>query len=214
MSAKDFRMHQRTFGPVLDGVKKGARVLDVGCGVGFLLNWLSRQPGIVAVGTDASPTQLEIARRNLPTVDFTCADGLDYLRSNPDSFDGIFCTDVLEHIPGTDLCIEWVQAARAALRPDGFFVCRGPNGANLTAGYSRYIDLTHERIFTEVSILQLLEAGGLKDTRVLPIQTGSFSGGMRQAIETLLHRLIFRICGQGKVRHFTYNVCAVGYRRD
>jgi 2-polyprenyl-3-methyl-5-hydroxy-6-metoxy-1,4-benzoquinol methylase len=214
MSAKDFRMHQRTFGEVLNGLSPGARILDLGCGVGFLLNWLARQPGITAVGVDASPTQLEIARRNLPGIDITCADGLEYLRSNPDSFDGIFCTDVLEHIPGTDLCIEWVQAARAALRPGGFFVCRGPNGANLTASYSRYIDLTHERIFTEVSILQLLEAGGLSDGRVLPIRAGGFGSCIRLAVEAGLHRMLYRLCGQGKVRHFTYNVCAVGYCRD
>ena len=119
--------------------------------------------GVTPVGVDASPTQLEIARRAFPDLEITCSDGLEYLRANPESFDGIFCTDVLEHVPGTVNCIEWVQAARAALRPGGFFVCRCPNGANLTAGFSRYIDLTHERSFTEISILQLLEAGGLRD---------------------------------------------------
>ena len=113
-----------------------------------------------------------------------------------------------------DLCIEWVQTARAALRPGGFFVCRGPNGANLTASYSRYIDLTHERIFTEVSILQLLEAGGLSGGRVLPIRAGSLGGRTRIAVEAGLHRMIYRLCGQGQVHHFTYNVCAVGYRSD
>jgi 2-polyprenyl-3-methyl-5-hydroxy-6-metoxy-1,4-benzoquinol methylase len=214
MSPSDFRMHDLTFGPVLNAVPRPAKILDLGCGVGFLLNWLSRQPGVTPVGVDASPTQLEIARKAFPDLDITLSDGLEYLRSHPDSFDGIFCTDVLEHIPGTDNCIEWVRTARLALRPGGFFACRGPNAANLTGGFSRYIDLTHERSFTEMSILQLLDAGGLMNNRILPIYAGRVAGRLRHAVEYLVHRLIYRICGQGSANEFTYNVCAVGYRRD
>ena len=212
MTAKDFRMHDRTFGVVFEGIPRPARVLDLGCGVGFLLNWLCRQPGVVPLGVDASPSQLEIARRSFPKLEITCSDGLEYLRANSDSFDGIFCTDVLEHIPGTTSCIEWVQAARDALRPGGFFVCRCPNAANLTASYCRYIDLTHERIFTEVSMLQLLDAGGLQGSRILPIRSGHWSGLARQSIERFVHRVVFRICGQSSAHEFTYNVCAVGHR--
>ena len=214
MTAKDFRMHDRTFGVVLEGIPRPARVLDLGCGVGFLLNWLCRQPGVVPLGVDASPSQLEIARRAFPKLEIICSDGLEYLRSNPDSFDGIFCTDVLEHIPGTANCIEWVQAARGALRPGGFFVCRCPNAANLTASYCRYIDLTHERIFTEVSMLQLIDAGGLQGCHILPIRSGNWPGVVRQWVEHCLHRFVFRLCGQSSAHEFTYNVCAVGYRRD
>jgi 2-polyprenyl-3-methyl-5-hydroxy-6-metoxy-1,4-benzoquinol methylase len=214
MSAADFHGLERTFGGVLAGLAPGARILDLGCGTGNLLTWVTRHPELAAVGVDGSPSQLEIARRNLPNVEFVCSDGLEYLRDNPDAFDGIFCTDVLEHIPGTDLCIEWVQTARAALRPGGFFVCRGPNAASITGGYSRYIDLTHERAFTEKSILQLLDAGGLADGRVLPIRAGHFAGSARLWLEHWLHRILYRICGQAGPRIFTFNVVAVGYRRD
>ena len=60
MAAKDLRMLDRTFGTVLEEAPRPARILDLGCGVGFLLNWLSRQAGVVAVGVDASPGQVEI----------------------------------------------------------------------------------------------------------------------------------------------------------
>jgi 2-polyprenyl-3-methyl-5-hydroxy-6-metoxy-1,4-benzoquinol methylase len=212
MSPHELRMHDLTFGPVLRECPRPARILDLGCGVGFLLNWLSRHPGVTPVGVDASPTQLEIARKMFPDLEITASDGLDYLRSHADSFDGIFCTDVLEHIPGTDNCIEWVQTARAALRPGGFFACRGPNAANLTGGFCRYIDLTHERSFTDVSILQLLDAGGLRRNRILPIKAGHVAGRIRQQVEYMLHRVIYRICGVSVAKEFTYNVCAVGYR--
>jgi len=213
-SRAEIGMMDRTFGAVLRAAPQGARILDLGCGVGFLLHWLSRFSGITAIGVDASVTQLEIARHNLPDLEIVCADGLEYLHNHENSFDGIFCTDVLEHIPGIDLCIEWVRAAKASLRSGGFFVCRCPNAANLTNGFCRYIDLTHERSFTEKSILQLLNAGGFEDARVLPIRAGSFSGLTRQLIERNLHRLIYGICGQRGIQEFAYNVCAVGYRRD
>ena len=115
-----------------------------------------------AAGGRRLPQPAGIGAAGVSEVGNCLSDGLEYLRSNRDSFDGIFCTDVLEHIPGTANCIEWVQAAHNALRPGGFFVCRCPNAANLTAGFSRYIDLTHERSFTDVSMLQLLEAGDLQ----------------------------------------------------
>ena len=41
MAAKDLRMHDRTFEMVLEEAPRPARILDLGCGVGFLLNWLS-----------------------------------------------------------------------------------------------------------------------------------------------------------------------------
>jgi cyclopropane fatty-acyl-phospholipid synthase-like methyltransferase len=83
MAAKDLRMHDRTFGAVLEEAPRPARILDLGCGVGFLLNWLCRQAGVVAVGVDASPGQVEIARRSFPELEITCQDGLDFLRTNP-----------------------------------------------------------------------------------------------------------------------------------
>jgi 2-polyprenyl-3-methyl-5-hydroxy-6-metoxy-1,4-benzoquinol methylase len=214
MTEKEFRNHDCTFGELIQNSAPGARILDLGCGTGFLLNWLIRKPGLELVGVDASAGQLEVARSIFSQVEFSCADGLSFLRENPDSFDGIFCTDVLEHIPGTDLCIEWVQAACAALRPGGFFVCRSPNGASLISGYTRYIDLTHERAFTDKSMLQLLDTGGLKDCRILPIRAGSFSGRIRQTMERILHRIVFRVCGQAPAQEFASNLCAVGYRKE
>src|SRR4029079_10033862 len=86
MASKDLRMHDRTFGAVLEEAPRPARILDLGCGVGFLLNWLCRQAGVVAVGVDASPGQVEIARRSFPELEITCQDGLDFLRTNPEAF--------------------------------------------------------------------------------------------------------------------------------
>ncbi len=214
LPAKMLKGMDLTYGPLLRRLPAGARVLDLGCGSGFLLHWLAGQAGVVTAGVDASPAQAAAAVRAVSGVEVVCRDGLEFLRENPAVFGGIFCIDVLEHVPGDDLLLEWVEAAAMALRPGGFFVCRTPNAANLTAAHARYMDLTHHRSFTAASLVQLLEAGGLTDCRAFAPRAAGFGGRLRHAVEHLLHRLVFRICGRGDERIFTYDVCAVGFRSE
>jgi 2-polyprenyl-3-methyl-5-hydroxy-6-metoxy-1,4-benzoquinol methylase len=212
MSDKQYRMMELTFGPALKDVPAGAKVLDAGCGSGFLLHWLSKRGGVKPVGVDSSPSQIEVLRRHLPAAEVHVGDGLEFMRQHPGEFHAIFCTDVLEHIPG-DGVLDWVETARAALVPGGVFVCRVPNGAHLVASQTRYIDLTHERSFTETSLRQLLGAGGFDDVRVLPLRVGHLSGRLRMAAERLLHRAVFLVCGEARERVFTHNLHAAAVRK-
>lgn len=117
------------YGDLIAQVPAGGEILDLGCGTGFLLSWLAGQPGIIPVGVDALPRQVALVRQFLPDLEIDSSDGLPYLRRNKGRFEGIFCTDVLEHVRGGELRLEWLEAAREALRPGGFFCCRVPNAA-------------------------------------------------------------------------------------
>lgn len=211
MNPRTFAMMQETFGPALKNVPQGGRVLDAGCGSGFLLYWLWRRGGVAAVGVDASPTQVAELKKHLPSVEVHCADGMAFMKGHPGEFDAIFCTDVLEHIPEEAL-LDWVETARAALRPGGVFVCRVPNAANLTAAQARYIDLTHERCFTVESLGQLFSAGGFESFDVLPIRLGHFTGRVRLHAESILHRAVYLVCGDSGQRVFTTNIVASATR--
>lgn len=211
MSARDLETMTLNYGFLVDALPPGATVLDVGCGTGILLRWLADREGVTPVGVDLSPTMVGFARSKLPAIEIACADALEFLRERQGAFHGIFCTDLLEHIPGVDECIELAEAARAALEPGGFFYCRSPNAASLTGSYGRYMDLTHERAFTSTSMLQLLDAAGFERARVVPIRAPHAAGRARLAVEAALHRVVFRICGRGLERVFTSNVCAVGF---
>lgn len=214
VSARDLEIMTLNYGFLTEGLPPGSRVLDLGCGTGILLRWLGHQANTVPVGVDLSPTMVGFARSKLHGIEIACADALDFLRGNQAAFAGIFCTDLLEHIPGTDACIAVAKAARAALKPGGFFYCRSPNAASLTGSYGRYMDLTHERAFTSTSLLQLLDAAGFVRARVVPIRAPHAGGRLRLAAEAALHRVVFRICGRGMERVFTSNVCAVGFAPD
>jgi SAM-dependent methyltransferase len=209
---KSIRALELMYGGLLSPLESGARVLDLGCGTGIFLKWLSGWDKTVPVGVDGSPTQVEAARSYLPGVEIACEDGLAYLRRNEGTFAGIFCFDVLEHIPGEDLLLDWVRAARSALRPGGFFVCRVPNAANLTAAHARYMDLTHQRLFTEESMVQLLRAGGFAEPRVTAMMPAHVTGRIRFKMEEWLHRAVYRVCGRGGVGVFTYNLAAISFR--
>ncbi len=211
-SARSLKCMDRTYGEYTNSLAPNSKVLDLGCGTGFLLHWLSSRPNVVPVGVDASPGQIDVAQSALPEIETHCDDGLAFLKSHPASFAGVFCSDVLEHVPSEDLLLEWMEAVRASLLPGGFFCIRVPNAANLFGCYSRYMDMTHARVFTSSSIVQLLEAGDFSRSRVFPIRAGWVVGRLRHLLESIAHRMLFWLTGRVGESTFTRNVCAVGYR--
>jgi 2-polyprenyl-6-hydroxyphenyl methylase / 3-demethylubiquinone-9 3-methyltransferase len=95
-----------------------ARVLDVGCGAGFLANELAKQ-GHEVTGLDASPRSLAAAARHDETgsVRYVNGDALD-LPFGDQSFDVVCAMDFLEHVDEPRRVIG--QASRV-LAPGGQF---------------------------------------------------------------------------------------------
>ena len=77
------------------GVSSGRRLLDVGCGNGFLLS-AAEQRGLQTFGIDISEAAAELARKNAPNSEIRVgrAESLDYL---DDYFDYLTCLGTLEH---------------------------------------------------------------------------------------------------------------------
>ena len=197
------------FGELMSKLPAGARVLDLGCGSGRLVHWLSRFD-VHATGVDLSEPQIDVARKNVPGAEFHLYDGLRHLEENKSCYDAIFSFDVFEHIIGEDTLLAWMEAVYAALKSGGFFVCRVPNAANLTAAFVRYADLTHERLFTTNSLKQLFEAGGFVESRIIPQADAHFTGKVRLALMRLMHRIVFTICGRAYERNFDSNISVIG----
>jgi 2-polyprenyl-6-hydroxyphenyl methylase / 3-demethylubiquinone-9 3-methyltransferase len=98
--------------------KATARVLDVGCGAGFLANDLARR-GFQVSGLDASENSLAVARQYdaTGTVKYQAGDAY-HLPYADESFEAVCAMDFLEHIERPAQVI--AEMARV-LRPHGLF---------------------------------------------------------------------------------------------
>ena len=98
---RSFRERLRAFAVIMDReVREGDRWLDIGCGSGVLTAHLARR-GAGVVGIDASAAMIHEAQRGLmrATVPVTlrCGDARRMRWSEPDAFDGVLCSSVVEY---------------------------------------------------------------------------------------------------------------------
>ena len=104
-----------------------ARVLDLGCGIGWSTHTI-RRLGARALGVDFAPALIEEARRRYGG-DFLCADAsaLDLT----ERFSVGTCLDCLEHLPPEQRSV-FYRTMDVHLEPGGSFLLNLPNPSYLT----------------------------------------------------------------------------------
>ena len=155
------------FGQLFDRIgryKQSGRVLDVGCGVGQLLQ-VAQARGYTAEGCDFSPWATEYARQAGYTVRTGSLETLGYAER---SFDIVIASHTLEHIPAP---VPFLQAMRRVLKDDGLLVIAVPNIASVMAFAmrERWAGLKPEQHlwhFTPHTVRSLLSRAGLRTVRV------------------------------------------------
>ena len=125
VSASDWaqRYKRRSFD--LIGVRSGARVIDIGCGLGADIRAIGAIVGPTgrAVGVDRDPKMIERAGDMERPVELACADAVQ-LPYADGSFDGARMDRVLQHSGKADVAI---AEMRRVLRADGRAVCIEPD---------------------------------------------------------------------------------------
>lgn len=135
-----------------------AKVLDIGIGRGEMLSCLKSWGYKDYLGIDISPDTVNFCQ----AIGLNClqvADTTAWLQEHRQCFDAITLLDVLEHFK-KDKLIEFLQALRLALKPNGVLIIQVPNLQAPDGYLHRFNDITHEIGFIEHSLQQVLIVAG------------------------------------------------------
>ena len=105
---------------LFEGLNKGEKVLDLGCGNG---RWyeLFRDKEVDYFGVDNSENLIEIARQNFSGAKFFVGDALNL--TFPDSFfDKAYLIALLHHIPSEYFRIRLLQEVKRVLKKEGILI--------------------------------------------------------------------------------------------
>jgi O-antigen chain-terminating methyltransferase len=168
---EDIRERQRIYAPLFGG---RSSVLDIGCGRGEFLD-LMREAGVAARGIDLDEQAVAYCAAKGHKAER--ADLFEYLEAQADgSLDGIFCAQVIEHLPPEQLP-QMLRLCAVKLGRDGVIVLETPNPECLAIFATHfYIDPTHTRpVPPSLAAFYLEEFGfGRIEVRQLAPATESF----------------------------------------
>ena len=139
-------------------------VLDLGCGRGEFLELL-RDLGVPGRGIDLSDESVAICRHK--ELDAEKADIFEYLENLPEgALDGIFCSQVVEHIP-PDRLPGMIKLAASRLQRNGVIAIETPNPECLAIFATHfYLDPTHQRPVPHPLLAFYLEEFGIGNIEV------------------------------------------------
>lgn len=110
---------RRIISPILKNVREGGRLLDVGCGIGILLE-VAGEAGFEAYGQDTSGFAVGYAlKKGLRAF----PGQLDEAGFSPCSFDIVTIFDVIAHLPDPAACLE---TCSRLLKPGGILAVKTP----------------------------------------------------------------------------------------
>ncbi len=156
-----------------------SEILDVGCGHGPLLYFLTEAGYTRTSGVDASSEQVTLAER-LGIRNIHCAPALEYTRSLPvASLDVVTLFDILEHLESQEL-FDLLDEVSRILRPGGLCLAHVPCAEGIFAMRVLYSDLTHVQAFTSVSAAQLFKLAGFSQVECFEERPAVY--GVRSAV--------------------------------
>jgi SAM-dependent methyltransferase len=134
------------------------RVLEVGCGTGYVLQCLAAENRYDLTGLESHIAGLHHARNRLPAVELVQADARDLPYES--AFDAVGAFDVIEHIAEDDAVL---ASVRRALKPGGIFIVTVPQHMWLWSPTDT--QAMHKRRYTRRQLSAKLLAAGFDTLR-------------------------------------------------
>ncbi len=146
---------------------KAAMILDIGCGDGKFIFFLQRKGYTSVEGLELSSQQVKEAKRKVKCPIHVVNDTLSFLRRKTDTYQMITMNDVLEHVPKRET-VRFLKSVLDAINPGGSVVVNVPQVSGFTSIFCRYNDFTHQTLFTEMSLKQVLLTAGFSNVKFIP----------------------------------------------
>jgi 2-polyprenyl-3-methyl-5-hydroxy-6-metoxy-1,4-benzoquinol methylase len=156
----------------------GRRFLDVGCNIGCAVE-AARWNGFTATGIELNPEAVKVARQNFPDNTFLQST-VDELTATQ-TFDMVYCTEVVEHVPDTD---RFIESLARALIPGGILFLSTPDAGHFSV---------RRRLFTWEAVkppehLTLFTKTGLKHALKPYFKTAWFFPNQKPGIQLVARR--------------------------
>jgi 2-polyprenyl-3-methyl-5-hydroxy-6-metoxy-1,4-benzoquinol methylase len=186
---------EENYFPLVAHLRRDARILELGCGAGELLDFLRQRGFTAAEGVDLSPEYVASAQRK--GLAARVVDAREALLKADPGLDAVIAIEFVEHFSMEEL-LDLFDQVMAKLRPGGRLILRTPNGGALLGGHSIHSDITHVTIFSPASLHQTLRLAGFDEitVRECPPAHGTLAGRIRaplwRAIATaacVVHRI-------------------------
>src|SRR5205085_2776651 len=167
--------------------RQAVRLLDVGCGTGYSLNWLrGRYPVERAYGVDLSPHAAALWRlRGLDLVALASADQLPFPAG---AFDLVTCFDVIYQLDDEGARRAASEMCRV-LKPGAVLFIREPAYEWMRGGHDVAVATRHR--YTRGELKGLLESAGFETRRATYANSLLFWAAVP-------HRLLSRLKGSGE----------------
>ena len=144
----------------------GKRLLDVGSNIGCLVE-AGRRLGLESVGVEINRTLIDFARETYPACRFLAAP-IEEAPLEGATFDGVYCSEVIEHVPDQD---RFVAAIAAVMRPGAVLYLTTPGAHEyVRRGAPRPRDFgapDHKLYHSRASLGSLLARHGFAKVRFL-----------------------------------------------
>lgn len=175
-------------------VSKESNILEIGCGVGFVLNYLKSVGYENHYGIDISAEAIDICRLHV-TPRAKAIPALDYLRQVPETvkYDLIIAFDTIGHFKRDDL-IELISLCYSVLNKGGQFICKVNNFLHILGPQLFYRDLTHETPLNEDTLTHLFKSAGFSKVICNEQKPKILRSRIKFYFEKKLHRFIYWLC--------------------
>lgn len=133
----DFELYNDTLDSFCSALKKqNAQILELGCGPGNITRYIDKKlPSAKIIATDYTKSMIQLARYNVPNVDFIQMD-CRKISKLKETFDGIICGFVLPYLSKEETS-KFINDCAKKLNPNGILYISFVPGNEKLSGFKQ-----------------------------------------------------------------------------